>query len=301
VAGFVLARNELGTTGNNPLTHPRSSYAGRPARAIAAIANPTTVAAGTAPGTCLAFDPLNGDRHETVYIDPGHGGIDTGTSGTTSAGATVYEKDLTLATGLDLLGSLRDNGYRVVISRIDDRLLIRPIGADASMGALTLARDHDDTEARIACANAAHANVLVSLHFNGFSDPSAGGTETIYDKARTFSAANARLAALAQRDVLAQFHAAGWPVPDRGVIDDISVGTPALTTEAAAYGHLLELGPKQAGWLDHPSAMPGIVIEPLFLSRPTEADVASSTNGQQAIARGILQALNTFFAPSKHT
>src|SRR5271165_3003250 len=43
--------------------------------------NPTALSASALPGTCLAYAPLRGDRHETVFVDPGHGGLDPGTSG----------------------------------------------------------------------------------------------------------------------------------------------------------------------------------------------------------------------------
>lgn len=258
----------------------------------------TPVAAGTASGTCLAFGPTRGDNGRTIFVDPGHGGVDSGTYGTTSTGDTVYEKQATLATGLDLLADLRAEGYRVVMSRIDDRLVVAAGAGDLSDGEMTLTGEHNDTSARIACANAAHADILIALHFDAFSDPTVGGSETIYDSARPFSDANLRLAELAQSDVLAQFHASGWQVPDRGVVDDSSVGTPAYTSEAASYGHLLELGPAAPDWLNQPSAMPGILIEPLFLSRPSEADVAASALGQEAIARGLTQAVDAFFTPA---
>ena len=91
VTALALASNGFGMAGNAP---PSCAV-----RSRAADADPTAVAAGT----CLAFDPLRGNRHITVFVDPGHGGIDRGTSGTTSDGTSVYEKDLTLATGLELL------------------------------------------------------------------------------------------------------------------------------------------------------------------------------------------------------
>src|ERR1019366_7055687 len=69
----------------------------------AATGNPTPVAAGTAPGTCLAFSPLKGNRGKTVFVDPGHGGIDIGASGVTGSGTAIAEKNQTLAVGLDLL------------------------------------------------------------------------------------------------------------------------------------------------------------------------------------------------------
>ncbi len=296
-AGSSLRAMSTGA-GSVASTERPGGKSARPGDIQALLLDATPIQAGTAPRTCLAFSPVRGDRHRTIFVDPGHGGVDSGTYGSTSAGATVYEKQLTLATGLDLLADLRADGFRVVMSRIDDRLVTVATPDDVGAGQLTLTGEHDDTAARIACADAARADMLISLHFNAFSDPTVGGSETIYDSARPFSAANERLAGLAQRDVLAQFDASGWPVPDRGMADDSSVGTPTYTAEAASYGHLLELGPAAPGWLSRPSTMPGILIEPLFLSRPSEADVAASGSGQQAIARGLAQAVDSFFAPA---
>ena len=56
----------------------------------------------------------------------------------------------------------------------------------------------------------AHANVLVSIHMNGFGDRSVGGAETIYDAVRPFATANEQLARLLQSDILASVRAAGW-------------------------------------------------------------------------------------------
>lgn len=250
-----------------------------------------------AAGACIAYRPLRGDRHRTVFVDAGHGGPDPGAAGTTSAGTPVEEKDLTLATARDLRTLLRDAGYRVVLSRTGDTAVARLSTGDVSAGALTLSGEHRDIAARIACANAAGATALVSIHFNTFADPTIGGVETLYDSARPFHAANQRLANLVQQGIVSSLHAAGWAVPDRGAIDDAVSGPPALTTEAAAYGHLLELGPAAPGWLAQPSAMPGVLCEPPFLSDPAEADVAASAVGQQAIARGLARAIDAFAGP----
>jgi N-acetylmuramoyl-L-alanine amidase len=41
--------------------------------------------------------------------------------------------------------------------------------------------------------------------------------------------------------------------------------------------------------------VPGALIEPLFLTDPFEGSIADSRQGQQAIAGGILKAVNAFF------
>jgi N-acetylmuramoyl-L-alanine amidase len=254
-----------------------------------------TFRAGFTPNACLAFAPLRGNVHRTIFVDPGHGGLDPGGSGTTTQGAAILEKDVTLAVGLDVTTLLRDEGYTVILSRDTDALVSRTLAGDVNGGVLTAVAEHRDIVARVACANAAKAQALIAIHFDAFDDPTANGAETLYDRARPFAAANRRLAVLTQAAVLAHLRANGWAVPDRGVVDDSIAGTPALTTEGTAYGHLLELGPAASGWLAFPSTMPGILVEPLFLTHPAEADVASSAKGQQAIAAGLAQALDEFF------
>ncbi len=266
----------------------------RPVPAFVPVVSPGTTFSS---GACLAFPPLHGNRHHTVFVDAGHGGPDSGTQGTTSGGTTVLEKNLTLASAHALLVLLQADGYRVVMSRISDTSVVRPSPADISQGTYTIAGDHADITARIACANAAHADVLVALHYDGFGDPTVGGVETIDDSARPFRGANQRLASLVQENVVHSLQAAGWNVPDRGVVDDSGGSTPGLTPQANAYVHLLELGPAAPGWLAQPSVMPGVLIEPLFVTDPTEADIAVSRAGQETIARGIAAGINAFFAP----
>ena len=256
----------------------------------------TPAARPWAEGACQMLAPQGDGKHITIFLDPGHGTPDPGTSGTTSAGQTVHEKDLTLATAQTLAGILRAAGYTVVMSRVTDSSVAALTPDDLPNGVFSAEGKHKDLVARVACANASHAALLVSLHFNGYSDPSVGGTETFYDDARPFSAQNLALAKLVQQDVVAQLAAAGWAVPDRGASPDSSDEEPTLTAAAAAYNHLLELGPAQPGYLDQPSAMPGVLVEPLFLTDPAEADIAADPRGQSAIAQGIAVAIEQFTA-----
>lgn len=244
---------------------------------------------------CVDYDPTGTARHRTVFLDPGHGGPDPGASGVAPNGSILQEKTLTLATALDMLPMLRKDGYRVAMSRITDAPVAR-IGAASLTGTTySIAGEHQDIASRVDCANAAQAQVLLSIHFDSYSDPSVGGVETLYDSARPFAAQNMRFANIVQNTVLAGFTANGWHVPDRGIINDSTGGTPALTARAAAYGHLLELGPASPGWFNHPSQMPGALCEPLFLTDPGEAAVAASATGRQVLARALVAAVNAYF------
>lgn len=99
-----------------------------------------------------------------------------------------------------------------------------------------------------------------------------------------------------QHAVVLTLAARGWSVPDRGVIPDTQLAAPTLSSRGAAYGHLLELGPRARGWLLRPSRMPGALAEPLFISNPDEASMATSRVGQQALAGALARAINTYFS-----
>jgi N-acetylmuramoyl-L-alanine amidase len=282
-------------------------FAGRLAKVAPAVAPSTYSVAvkqddlpqGLETGACVAMRPLQGDRHTTVFVDPGHGGADPGASGSTSAGGEVDEKDVTLKVGVALTRRLRQDGYTVVMSRTGDHSVARIDPSESSDGTLTPHAIHLDGIARVACANAAQAKVLISIHFNSYADASVGGAETVYGDDRPFTESSKQLATSVQSRLLAQFESRGWQVPDRGITGDSDAGGYALTREGQAYGHLLELGPARPGWLDHASAMPGVLVEPLFLSRPSEADVAADPAEQAAMAAGLAAGVEQYLAPPR--
>ena len=99
-----------------------------------------------------------------VVLDPGHGGRDAGFT----AGGLV-EKDLTLALARQLESEIgRRLRVRVVLTRTEDRDV--PV------------------EARAEIANRARADLVVSLHFDGFPSAAAGGA-TAYVPPATYSSA----------------------------------------------------------------------------------------------------------------
>jgi N-acetylmuramoyl-L-alanine amidase len=249
------------------------------------------------PGACMAFAPVAGDRDRTVFLDAGHGGIDPGAVGATENGTQVSESTVNLPIELDTMAILRAQGYRVVVSRTTNSSVTRLTPADVSGGILTTAGAFADVAARDVCANRAKADVLVGIYMDGGYDGMAGSL-TGYDADRPFSAQNLKLATLVQNDVLNAMNAQGWQIPNDGVMQDSGLGS-TLTAAAQAYGHLLLLGPAQAGYFSTPSTMPGALIEPLYITAPFEASIAVSGRGQHVIASGIAQAVEQYFASAQ--
>ena len=249
-----------------------------------------------APGACLAYPPTSGDNGRTVFLDAGHGGPDPGTSGQTSGGQTVSEKDVTLPVALAAAQLLRARGFRVVLSRTTDSAVIPLTPDDLDGAVLSTAGKHADLVARAECANLAGAAALVSIHFDGYPDSSAGGALTLYDADRSFSAASLKLATLLQQDVTTALATSGSPVTDRGVTTDDTAGGGEITPQGLAYGHLAILGPLSPGYIDQPSQMPGALVEPLFLTNPAECDIVAAPAGQQAIAGAIADGVTAFLA-----
>jgi N-acetylmuramoyl-L-alanine amidase len=300
--GVVLLRPG---PGGQPASVPSGSAAafasGAPARssAAAAVGSDAVQAIDPAlfsPGACLSFPPTDGNRHQTVFLDAGHGGIDPGGVGTTESGATVEESTVNLAIELETMAILRAEGYHVVASRTANTTVTKLTGGDTDGNLFTVQGSFNDVAARDVCANLAKANVLVGIYMNS-GEPWNAGSVTGYDADRPFSADNLRLATLLQHDVLGAMNARGWDIPNGGVQSDTGLGS-ALSAAAVAYGHLLLLGPAQKGYFETPSQMPGALIEPLFVTDPFEASIAASAQGQQVIATAIAKAIGQYLSGS---
>jgi N-acetylmuramoyl-L-alanine amidase len=90
---------------------------------------------------------------KTIVIDPGHGGPDTGK---VNGALGFYEKTFTLDTSLRLKKILEARGWKVVLTRSDDRQL-KP-------------GKQDDLQRRAQIAAEVDADVFVSIHFNSVAE-----------------------------------------------------------------------------------------------------------------------------------
>jgi N-acetylmuramoyl-L-alanine amidase len=227
-----------------------------------------------------------------VAIDPGHGGPDSGAPGVDPRGSVITEKQLTLQLGIAMAEAFRKAGYAVMLTRREDRPVADLGGADLSGAAETGQGERHDLAARVACANHARAAVLLALHFNAFSDPTAGGSTVYYDPDRSFAGRSFKLAQLIDAATVAGLASHGYNPLDRGVAADTNLDLQAILPEFQDYRHLLELGPGTASWT--PSAMPAVLIEVLFVTNPQEAGLASDPKVQAALAQAYVRAVGKF-------
>ena len=230
----------------------------------------------------------------TVFLDPGHGGVDTGTIGYAEDGTVVEEKVIALAIATRTAQYLRRDGIAIVLSRTNDSLPgSQPSDYVADGTMLTPDGVLNDLQRRIDRANASGAKVMLSIHLNAFDDPSIRGTQTFYDSSRPFAAQNERFATLVQNDLIAALRARGYDTPDRGIADDQDLVTDRFGTLGDGYHHLVMLGPSVQGHL-RPTTMPGALSESLFLSDPAEATAATEPGVQDLIARAYTRAIEQF-------
>ncbi|MBD8895709.1 N-acetylmuramoyl-L-alanine amidase [Desulfovibrio desulfuricans] len=155
----IILRVAGGSTQLPPVSNAKAGFAD----AQPAVENSATVAdaSGTQPATPpsprLVRDMARqlGLTVRTVFIDAGHGGRDPGTNHN-----GVLERIVSLDVALTLGRLLEANGLEVVYSRTADK--------------------HISLRERTTMANAAGADLFVSIHINANDDPSVQGFETYY-------------------------------------------------------------------------------------------------------------------------
>ena len=233
------------------------------------------------------------DRRTTVFIDAGHGGSDPGWGSSYASTDAPEEKALTLDLAKRTAAYLEADGFRVVLSRTTDTDVNDPEADRNGDGCI---EPIDEVQARMDLANAAGAAVLLSIHFNGLPNTPLSGAGAYYNAVREFAADNKRLAELvhaAQLETLAGF---GHKARDWGALRDDSFDSPSQSKcPAGNYPYYTMIGPAAPG-RPRPTQMPGVIVEPLFLTHPTEAALAARSDVRDALARGYARAIREFLS-----
>ena len=92
---------------------------------------------------------------KTIYIDPGHGGIDSGTTY-----KNIYEKDINLIISKKIEKYLTSMGATVYLTRETDK----------DLSTTTINRKRSDLANRAYLINKSNANMYISIHLNYISN-----------------------------------------------------------------------------------------------------------------------------------
>lgn len=223
-------------------------------------------------------------RDPIVVVDPGHGGKEIGASFTFPDGLVLREKDLTLKVSHKLGRLLGEGGYETILTRTSDRAVNEPARDLTGDDKINLT---DELQARIDLANAAGADLLISVHFNGNSSSAIRGTQVFYSDGRPFTDRSKALAEMTDAAIVKALTEAGFAPQDRKATVDRSV--------LGGDSHYYLLGP-QGDVIKRPSQMPAILGEALYLTNPDEAYALRQERILDAVARGYHQGVKQYFA-----
>ncbi len=213
---------------------------------------------------CKLIDPVlrpsyigSSSSFDTVIIDAGHGGHDSG-----ARGIYGYEKDFALKLALLLKTDLEKRGLKVVMTRKDDTFI--------SLGD------------RVLFANKIPNSIFISLHFNSGRGEATGietyalspqGSSSIYGARGVDNAA---------------FHG------NQRDSENIALAT-AVHAAVVHHFKMVDRGVKRARWQVLTGlARPGILFEGGFVTNPNDARLVAADNFRRELAHTIGDAVSNF-------
>lgn len=224
-----------------------------------------------------------GDGRRIVVLDPGHGGVDPGAIG--AAGS--YEKDVVLGAALHVRTALEKTGrYKVVMTR--DRDVYLPL------------RD------RYQVAHDNGGELFVSIHADSMRSHDVRGLSVYTLSERASDAEAAALAAQENKsDVLAGFDPGGLEDEVFSILIDLSRRSTVESSNVFAQMLVGRLDPKvrllrrphrEAGFavLKSPT-VPSVLVELGYMSNRQDERMLVSKEFRQALAQGMVQAIDEFF------
>lgn len=223
-----------------------------------------------------------GGKH-VVMLDPGHGGIDTGAIGNNGS----KEKHIVLAIAKNVRTILRNQGIDARLTRTGDTFI--PL--------------YD----RVEIAHQHGADLFMSIHADGFTNPSAAGASVFALSNRGASSAMAKY--LSDRENAAD-DVAGKKATDKDhllqqVLFDL-VQTDTIKNSLTLGSHILrQIKPvhrlhsrntEQAAFvvLKSPS-IPSVLVETSFITNPQEEKLLGTTAFRQKIAEAIAGGIISYF------
>lgn len=227
-----------------------------------------------------------------LVIDAGHGGMDPG-----CIANNVQEKDIALNIALKLGSQLLSQhpDIEIIFTRTEDKFV--------------------NLKDRVGIANSVQADLFVSIHCNYYRDPKITGTETfvmgLHTADENLEVAKRENASIQMEQDFEENYDGYDPDSPMGhiMLSMYQNAHLSQSLELADYiedqfssrNNTISRGVKQAGFVVLKEAlMPAVLIEAGFLSNPTEARYLSTHEGQDEIARNILNALSSYIQENSH-
>lgn len=230
--------------------------------------------------------PMPPPRPKLVFLDPGHGGKDPGAQGVRG----TKEKSVVMAIARELQRELQAGGrYRVMLTRSSDSYVA--------------------LRERVARAQAAKADLFLSLHADSCENPDVRGA-SVYTLSE--QATDRETAALAARENRADAVVAGMKLADkpdivastlvamaqRGTVNDSRRLAETIVQGFSRSGvRLLPRTHRQAGFavLTSPD-IPAALVELGYLSNPQDEKLLTVRQHQIALARALRGSVDAHFA-----
>ena len=236
----------------------------------------------------VAEAPKPGGR-KVIVIDPGHGGLDSGTNGVNG----LQEKDLVLAEGLKLAKVLKGRGYVVHMTRDSDVFIPLP--------------------ERVTIARKLKADLMISLHADSNPDSDVNGLSiyTLND-----GRSDREAAALAKRenqsDIIAGVDLSNADSPVAPILIDLAqrdtINRSSRFAETAlnqlhGVTDILARSPHRAASLAVLVApdVPAVLIELGYLSNSVDAAQMNTEAWRSNVAQAVAGAVDRHFAAGPGT
>lgn len=222
---------------------------------------------------CKLIDPVLVPNHiataevfDTVVIDAGHGGHDSG-----ARGVYGYEKDFALKMAMSLRDALTRRGFKTLLTRSTDEFI--------------------SLQGRVAIANATARSIFISLHFNS-SGASATGIETWalspQGTSSTFMGQRNSDAASFRGNNRDSENIALATAVHAMVIHSLST----LADRGIVNRSLVDRGIKRARWSVLTGCnRPGILFEGGFVTNPTEGRLIAAQTYRDYLCNAIADAV----------
>ncbi len=176
---------------------------------------------------------------DIIVVDPGHGGKDPGATG---FGITEADKVLEMSVE-HIAPRLEEEGYDVILTRNTDEFI-------SIYDRSYMAYKND-------------ADLFISVHLNGYDDPSAEGSETLYP-----AGSSPHFAETIHSNIMEYIE-----VPDRGIKPRDNLG---VLNRCNQYG------------------IDAVLIEPAFITNPGENELVRQESFHEAVAEGVVDGVKDY-------